>query len=214
MLCKELDSVLEAQEQKANQLYNETRTRGKTIREGDLVMLLKGYQENEQALATKLLPKAEGPYLVLEMPTPQNVILGHPGNKQPIDRCKNHSTIAADRCVFFPVKLEHLVEEPRSPEFSALEKLQPNQVLALNTQHQDVYLGVICSNFPERACVLIKPMTPENRTARQFKDKVWKETTTTLLVGYVQCLGVVELNEARQLTDESCEQLRILGVIM
>lgn len=95
-LNREFDTwEAELEEQNADR-YNEQKVRGPPVQVGTLVLLVKG--NPELTTGRKLLPKADGPYLVLEKPSEHQVVLGELGTKVPIYGGRPQST---SRCIHF-----------------------------------------------------------------------------------------------------------------
>jgi hypothetical protein len=223
-IARDFDLWESEREDKQAELYNETRVRGPTIEAGSLVLLAKG--NSERASGGKLLPRADGPYLVKEKVGDHSVILTELGSGRSIYEGRPQAT---SRCIHFefpaslvvPTDAEKL--DPRSVDFVSrmpqpeIDALHPGDILAVEVGDvgdesvRMVSLEVMHANqslCTTRGMVAAGPGPWHHRTwALEMKDGATVQEQHAL----ERLISRVEL-EGNRLSSASVDLLRSRGV--
>ena len=209
-LCQELEEVMDQSELTRDAYADEVR-KGPRISVGQLVFLRKGHVERSTtATSVKLLSKCDGPYLVMEMPTPQNAILGDPFTQQRIDACSGGRAVAVDRLVLYPVDLDELPREDSVLPASELAGLQRNDVVAVVGDEDMVYLAQVELNHPNQSALSVFPM--ESVGQSRVRDRQWRLLSEAQMVGYTEVVTRVDLEPTGVLSTASVEELLARGI--
>jgi len=209
-LSKELEEVMEENELARAAYANETR-KGPKISVGQLVFLRKGHIERAAvAMSLKLLSKCDGPYLVLEMPTEQNAVLGDPFTRERIDVCSGNRTVAVDRLVLYPVALEDLPREEVLMPSAEIAALRRGDVVAVAGEDQTMYLAQVDENHVEQQMLGVFPM--ESLGRGRLRDRQWKLLADARMVGYGEVVTRIDLEPTGVIATTSLEELVARGV--
>lgn len=207
-LSKELDEVMDHNEEVRNAYANETR-KGPRVTVGQVVFLRKGHIERTStAVSLKLLAKCDGPYLVSEMPSDQNAVLVDPVTEDRIESCKHGRTVAVDRSIIYPVNREDL-QAPEEPiPDAAVIALERSDVVG----QEGIVLCQIDENHPQQQLLGVYPMESVGRM--RVRDRQWKLTNVARMAGYGEVVCRITLEPTGVLSTASVEELLARGIAL
>ena len=211
-------------EEKEAQQYNEARVTGPPIEEGVLVMLTKGSPERQTG--GKLMPRADGPYLVHKLTSPHNAILANPFTKALLYEGRPQAT---SRMILFHFPIELLVptgseaQDFTNLDFEARMPLQEVSALLLgdfvayelgDAGEETVTLGVVDGIHNEQSLVIVRCVAPSG--PGPWQRKIWSLAQRDGApdkdqVSYEKLVARCEL-ENNRLTNASVDLLRSRGV--
>ena len=211
------------QDAKEEEAFNEREVRGRNFQVGELVLLQKG--SLERRAGGKLLPRADGPYLVVEKPNEHTAVLGDPFTKTPVLEGRGQAVSRLIR-FNFPVELLSPTEEERKDTeqlTATIQTLGDEEAARLVEGDIVAYvvgdqagLLVVDETHKEQALVSgrkLAPTGPGSWSQRTWQIEQRGGSAVRGQEAYRDLLCLVELEEGK-LTPASVESLRSSGVVL